>query len=872
MSDLDLYADLITRKLVSRDGGAVTLSPFVLGDQLRCSLRTFDRSVGGDLRERDLRVRTLRASMGRALTAPMAGWFTLGGWSRPSVEIENLAAITEVGIIRDGSLIAGIQPPAGSLESQAAYIAANLTGALADWDADSEIFTVSIPGGAGITLRVLYFSGTNLEASGDSLEQQTGNINFNADTATFAAAVGQSFGAIAELSSPVPGCWLFRTDAETPPLITVMENRLNPISFVRSRSWVQSEQTWFEIRLIQAPLAFNDGHERVLPEPPTVRRIRDGSAGSETEPPVNELQALRLPPDFRGTYFLRWNYRVSKLLGIEDGPDEIAAALNAMFESGKRFEVTNPEPDNAYVEFVGKLSGAAQPLITVEVNTFAPGVLTFTLPLDRAEMAAALRTVAEIEVPFEVEAEIVDDGEDIADPAVTGRIMTLFQQPVKVVREQIWEELGLIQNMDWLRPPQPRDYIPFTPDQIIFGVQHYVAVFGDGELRSFSFAHNLGTEAIHLTVRENFPGGKVLADFDASIASANELILTFPENEPPPALNSLAVVISSAGPRSAFLAHTHTMEQIVGLLDALANVTARLEAIEDLLPTPNLLTRRDNEVAQAIVIPDVIDVFPSGRLPADFDPKSLGDGKTDKLPRPPGLLPAIHDATVVPITVPLPRPEPNVGNVFQNTTDVPLLVPGGLGRRGGFLAPQGFVGSDGRAWYRLTQAAQTNSFYPLDFERELFLLHINEAMWQPDGRFAVEFDLELQLFVANTRAQFLLVIEAGSAPGRQTPAPVSENLADVVWRPLPLLSQRIIVSGLKLKHHFGAMIKRSLDNVMSAERRLYTAWSACPAESAPLSPGFVLRARLVQFDTENSVRGAKGYVFAPLTQAKAQIS
>ena len=72
MSDLDLYADLITRKLVSRDGGAVTLSPLVLGDQLRCSLRTFERSEGGDLRERDLRVRTLRASIGRVLTAPTA--------------------------------------------------------------------------------------------------------------------------------------------------------------------------------------------------------------------------------------------------------------------------------------------------------------------------------------------------------------------------------------------------------------------------------------------------------------------------------------------------------------------------------------------------------------------------------------------------------------------------------------------------------------------------------------------------------------------------------------------------------------------------------------------------------------------------------
>jgi hypothetical protein len=502
-------------------------------------------------------------------------------------------------------------------------------------------------------------------------------------------------------------------------------------------------------------------------------------------------------------------------------------------------------------------------------------VLTFTLPLDRAEMAAALRAVAEIEVPFEVEAEIVDDGEDIADPAVPGRIITLFQQPVKVVREQIWEEMETVQPIDWLRPPQPRDYIPFTPDQIIVGVQHYVAVFGDGESRSHSFAHNLGTEAFHLSVRANASGGRVLVngeDFTITIPSANEAVLDFPLDRPAPAPNSLALVLSTAGPRSAFLAHTHTMAQILGLLDALAGVYARLENIEDLLPTPNLLTRREDNVSQDIEIPDRTEVFPSARLPADFDPKSLSEGKTDKLPRPPGLLPAIHDATVVPIAVPLPRPEPNAGNVFQNTTNVPLLVPGGLGRRGGYLDPLGFAGSDGRLWYRLSRAAQTNSFYPLDFERELFLLHINEAMWQPDGRFAVEFDLELQLFLANTRSQFLLVIEAGTAPGQDTPAPVSENLADVVWRPAPLLSQRIIVSGLKLKHHFGAIIKRSLDNVITAERRLYTAWSASPANSVPLSPGFVLRARLIQFDTENSVRGAKGFVFAALTQAKAQIS
>jgi len=140
-------------------------------------------------------------------------------------------------------------------------------------------------------------------------------------------------------------------------------------------------------------------------------------------------------------------------------------------------------------------------------------------------------------------------------------------------------------------------------------------------------------------------------------------------------------------------------------------------------------------------------------------------------------------------------------------------------------------------------------------------------------RFAVEFDLELQLFVANTRAQFLVVIEAGTPAQQAAPAPVAVNLSDITWRATPLLAQRVILSGIKMKHHFGALIKRSLTNsVLSAERLLYTAWTAAPAGSEPATPTFVLRARLLQFDTENSVPGATGFLYAALSEAKASIS
>jgi len=113
VSDLDLYADLITRKLVSRDGGAVTLAPFVLGDQVHCTLRTYERSESGDLRERDLRVRTLRASIGRVFASPTSGWFKLMLDATESGEI-NFDATADVfkTAVQGSAIIDTVESPA----------------------------------------------------------------------------------------------------------------------------------------------------------------------------------------------------------------------------------------------------------------------------------------------------------------------------------------------------------------------------------------------------------------------------------------------------------------------------------------------------------------------------------------------------------------------------------------------------------------------------------------------------------------------------------------------------------------------------------------------------------------------------------------
>ena len=790
MSKFLLHVDLSRRTLITRDGGSFSIPSLTLGDTPVFVLRALDRDANNALVERDLKLRTLRASIGPVLAPASVGSFSLR--------------------------IDGGQE-SGSISS---------------------------------------------DATADALR-----------AALIALPENASFPLVEVLPSTDTGCWLLRFDHDGPVPVTVGTNRLVPRSFVRVRPYQDNGRWWHEVRLIQSPLAFSGSHERVLPEAPTMRRVRAGSPRVEgSSINTNEVQALKVPQDFNGTYYLQFDFRSSRLIGIDDGPDEIAAALNAMWTDGKtRFVVTNPEENNAYIEFTGPLEAAPWPLITVSVHTFRQGDITFALNLKTADLASALRGQASVQLPFEVEAEIVDSDDDLNDAAVPGRIVTIFSSPVTIVREQIWEELASVPQIDWMRPPQPKDYIPWTPNQIITGQQHYLCVIGDGASYSFNLDHMLGTSALHVTIRENAGGGRRLRDdeFTVSFDSDNTAVIAFPEQEPPPAENAYGVTITAAGPKSAFQDHHHSIGQIDGLEDALNALGLRVTAIENLLPSVNPAARSGTDTTKSmeIEIPDRAEMFP-GKFAADFDPASAAnDGKS--LPKPAGLLPAIHDPTVDPITVPLAAASAMEGLVFANWTGADVLVPGGLGRKGAYLEPNGYAGSDGRVWYRLSRDGSTNSFYPVDFERELFMLHINEQMLRAGTAFSLEFKLALKLFNATTRAQYLLRIDVGSAPGQTYPAPTGENLENVTWVEQPLLSQRIILSGLKITHRFGCAIRRDINGTLHADQMAYGNWTAGAA--IPPSASFTLRARLVEFDTENSVRGAKGTVFYALSEAKAEI-
>ena len=667
------------------------------------------------------------------------------------------------------------------------------------------------------------------------------------------------------------GVWLLRFDHEGEVPIAVCTNQLFPRAFVRVRAFKTNERWWHEVRLIVAPYVFVNLFYRVLSPPPSVSRIRVGDQGDDQTPSQNEVQKIHIPKTFAGTYYIGFDFRTSSLLGTTDGPDEIAAALNAMWSDGvTRFLATLPENNEVYVEFVGPLGKWPQDMMTITVNTFRAGDISFDLDLNNADLASALRASTSVQAPLEVELEVVGDDEDPDDPEIPGRTMTLFSAPLTIVREQIWQELATVPAINWIRPPQPKNYIPYGQSQIITGAQNYVACIGDGHSTAVVLDHNLGTEALHITVRENVSGGHRIADNDYQVVftDTNSLTLVFPTA---PAANSLAVTISTAGPTSAFVSGlTVTMAQVEGLLDRLNNLGSRVGAIEDLLPhvNPTATTADLSGNSCDIEIPDLSEMLP-GNLASDFDADAAAKDVT-KQPRAGGFLPAIHDATIDNIPSPLPAPSTQAGKVFTNNTDTAILVPGGLGRRGSHLEPGGFAGSDSRVWYRLSRDGNTNSFYPTDFERELFMLPINDQMLGAGMAFTLTFKLALQLFKATSRAQYLLVIEAGTSPGQSDPAPTGPNLADVTWLATPLLSRRIIVSNIKVTHPFGCAIRRDIDGTtMHADQMAYHKWTA--AAAVPTDTNFTLRARLIEFDTENSVVGAKGLVYYAFSGATTEI-
>lgn len=268
----------------------------------------------------------------------------------------------------------------------------------------------------------------------------------------------------------------------------------------------------------------------------------------------------------------------------------------------------------------------------------------------------------------------------------------------------------------------------------------------------------------------------------------------------------------------------------------------------------------------SFAIPSWRELYPGRVTPPE------GDDPIDAttLPKPGGLLPAITtEQSVSPLPLPLPAASLHAGRVFSYAGLSPIPLPGGGGRKTSTLLPGEYVASDGRFWFRVSQQGSTTSWHPRDFERELAFLDVNEAMLPQGSIFTLKIDFETQILRSQTRAQWVLIAETGRFT--YLPTPAGNNIAAISWYE-PLLTCPLHLTSIRTPHAFGIRISHTTSG-LQAETKLYrSAWQSAPAQE--LIPGFLVRVRLLRFDTEDSLSDPRGYVsldFNPNNQSLATI-
>jgi hypothetical protein len=633
--------------------------------------------------------------------------------------------------------------------------------------------------------------------------------------------------------------------------ITIVDNNLTPDSFVRVTSYSANNTFYQELRPMQSPLAYTSAFGLIVPPAPTITRVVTGYSDPTTGVFVNEVQRLYIPPAFDTTYQIYRGTARTALLSKDDGATEIEAALMqgcVTVGAGEIFLVTNPQNYTADIEFAGAMSGSTHSLLTVAVPISPQGDVTFDLDLNTQGMLAALR--GDFEVTHPLTCEIGINYGSVATPNV--QYVTVFQQNLTVQADGAWTGLAAAQRINWLNPPQPVNYIPFTTDQVITGIQSFTAVVTG--IGPWTIAHNLGTEAIHVTLRDNFSNGFIKqygVDYDVQTVSSQSIIVS---SAMASSATGWAVMISSAGPTSAFQAHTHTIAQVVDLQDTLNAIGTRLNTLENVLPNGVGIINQSgvNTTPLTMTIPGRSEVL----FTQDIE-GAWGDGGIDqtKLPiRGPSLL----------------RSFSGLAN-NSNITTAPTAAGAYIYSGGIELAPMGYIPSDtvppggivindeGRI-YQGRQDGTNKTYYPVPYEVELFRVPVNANQFRVGRTLEVKFGLILQM-LAKTDAQWRVVIDAANLSEVTTPATQGMNISSADYNQNKLLDHRIMLTQTLAPHILGVRLTRSLsgeDIVITADKNLYGTYES--TIGTPAGASFILRARLMNFDIANTADDARGWV------------
>lgn len=646
--------------------------------------------------------------------------------------------------------------------------------------------------------------------------------------------------------------------------ITIVENNLTPDSFVRVTSYSANNTFYQELRPMQSPLAYTSAFALIVPPAPTITRVVTGYSDPITGVFVNEVQRLYIPPAFDTTYQIYRGTARTALLNKDDGATEIEAALMkgcVTVGAGETFLVTNPQNYTADIEFAGAMSGSTHSLLTVAVPISPQGDVTFDLDLNTQGMLAALRGDYEITHPLTCEIGI--NYGTVTTPNV--QYVTVFQQNMTVQADGAWTGLAAAQRINWLNPPQPVNYIPFTTDQVITGIQSYTKVVtGAGP---WTIAHNLGTEAIHVTVRENFSPGKILqqtsayqglGDYMVETTTSQSVIVS-PIIVAPTA--GWAVMISSAGPTSAFQAHTHTIAQVVSLQDQLNSLSNRLAVVEDILPATGISS--SSSVTQPYEIPVSARqavLFTNGLGTWTSIDSILQIGSVPSV-QAPQLLEALSVTVGTAPSTALPTVT-TMDSVSAYTSGLNILVPR-IGLIPGARLPSGsaYIAAEATRSlvYQVDNYTGGRTFYPKAYEASLFEIPINDKLFRAGTRAKLQWNLNVQSKAANATAQWYCIVDVGTITTVASPATQTGNISDITWNSTPILSQQLIVTGEPVKHGMGVEILATSATQMDANYMTYGIWASATT-GKPSSRNFILRGRLANFDVVDSQGDARGWV------------
>jgi len=638
--------------------------------------------------------------------------------------------------------------------------------------------------------------------------------------------------------------------------ITIVDNNLTPDSFVRVTSYSANNTFFQELRPMQSPLAYTSAFGLIVPPAPTITRVVTGFT-QERIGAVNEVQRLYIPPQFDTTYQIYRGTARTALLSKDDGAPEIQAALMASaitIGEGESFLVTNPESFVANIEFAGSMAGKTQDLLTVVVPVSSQGDITFDLDLNTQGMLAALR--GDFEITHPLTCEIGINYGSVATPNV--QYVTVFQQNMTVQADGAWTGLAAAQRINWLNPPQPVNYIPFTTDQVITGIQSFTAVVtGTGP---WTIAHNLGTEAIHVTVRENKSNAQILqqtsanylvGDYYVQTSTSQSIIVTGLTQVP---TQGWAVMISSAGPTSAFQAHTHTIAQVVGLEDRLNSMGTRLVTLENVLPNGVGIINQSGVSTKSLTmtIPERSEVLFTQDIEGAWGNRGIDQSK---LPiRGPSLLRSFSGlADNSNITT-----APTVAGAFIYSGGIQLEPMGYI--PSDTVPPGGIVINDQGRIYQGRQDGDNKTYYPVPYEVELFRVPVNSNQFRVGRTLEVKFGLILQM-LAKTDAQWRVVIDVANLSEVVSPSPQGMNISSADYNQNKLLDHRIMLTQAIVPHVLGVRLMRSLSSqniVITADKNIYGTYES--TIGTPAGASFILRARLMNFDISNTADDVRGWV------------